>query len=126
MAKTQLAQQQSPPLRSATLRPRSAKKPVQSPARLPGAKAAKVERKSTKPAPARPVNPLLQLLQKRPLLVWGAIWAAMLLAGGLAIMGLTNPGHLNKGERSQTETMMTTDNPTPETQGLWSLLCVDA
>lgn len=102
MAKNQLAQQQSPPLKTARVGEHSAN-PARVAEESSRLRTANPDRRGKKPPARIRVNPVLQLIQKRPLLVWGALLATMLLAGGVAMLGLTNPGEVKKGEPSEAD-----------------------
>lgn len=107
MAKNQLAQQQTPPLRTATLRQRGAK-PARVAEESSQPRTGNLDRQGKKTTPPTRVNPLLQLIQKRPLLVWSALLATILLAGSVAMLGLTNPGNVKKGEGSEADASVVT------------------
>lgn len=107
MAKNQLAQQQTPPLGTATLRQRGAK-PARVAEESSQPRTGNLDRQGKKTTPPTRVNPLLQLIQKRPLLVWSALLATILLAGSVAMLGLTNPGNVKKGEGSEADASVVT------------------
>ena len=95
MANNQLAQKQIPPSKT-TGRPQ--RRPKQRPTSQESSllREARSDRPRKNHAPKMRVNPVILLIQKHPLLIWSTLWAAMLAAGGLAILGLTNPGHVEK------------------------------
>lgn len=115
MANKQLAQEQLPPSQRATLRRRSAK-PAAASQRLSRSKAAKVNQPLRKPAPPAKVNPVVQLIQKQPLVIWSFSWATVLLVAFIAVLGLTNPGTIRTVESSEAENLRVAENPLPQTQ----------
>lgn len=115
MANKQLAQEQLPPLQKATPRRRSTKLAAAS-QRLSRSKAAKGNQPLRKPAPPTKVNPVVQLIQKQPLVIWGFSWATVLLVAFIAVLGLTNPGTMKTVESSETENLTVAENPLPQAQ----------
>lgn len=103
MANNQLAQQQTPPPKTARVRQRS-RKAAPPAGETSRSKQAKPDRQRRNSASSIRVNPFVKLIQKRPLVVWSSLWITVLAAGGLAILGLTHPGYQEKAESSQSET----------------------
>ena len=97
MANNQLARQQIPPSRT-TRRPQRSPKQTSTAQESSLLREARSDRPRKNHAPKKRVHPLILSIQNHPLLIWSTLWAAILAAGGLAILGLTNPGHIEKVE----------------------------
>ncbi|HEY9848104.1 MAG TPA: hypothetical protein V6D28_01495 [Leptolyngbyaceae cyanobacterium] len=115
MANNQLAREQLPPPQRATHRRRSAK-PAAASQKLSRSNAAKVNQVPRKPASLSKVNPVIKLIQKQPLLIWGFAWATVLLVAVIAILGLANPGTMKTVESSETDNSTLAENPLPPTE----------
>lgn len=107
MADHQIAQQQSPPSKAPKLRRRSGK-PAPLAEESSRLKTANLDRQRKKRA--TPLNPVLLVVQKCPLLVWSAFLAAMLLVGGLAMLRLTDPDYVGKEQPSAAKTATNAQN----------------
>lgn len=103
MANNQLPQKQLPPSRT-TGRSQNSSQPTSTTQKSSRVKEARLDRLQKNHGSKIPVNPVILLFQQHTLIIWSMLWVAMLAAGGLAILGLTNPGHVETVESSPENT----------------------
>lgn len=117
MAENQ-AHQQSPQPKTETQDPQG-RKPAQAIQPSSRSKTPTPDRRRRKPAPLSTFednNLVVQIIQKRPLLVVSALCASMLLAAVIAAIGLTHPDNANKIKRESAESATATEKATEKSQ----------